>query len=45
MALFDGAEHEPLSAAVWNEERVRAGIDRIVVGTRDALDPGRVLAA
>ncbi|MEJ7568446.1 MAG: LanC-like protein [Gaiellaceae bacterium] len=39
MALFDGAEHEPLSAAVWNEERVRAGIDRIVVGTRDALDP------
>jgi hypothetical protein len=39
--LFDPAEHEPLTTSRWDEERIHAGIGRIVSSTRRAFEAGR----
>jgi hypothetical protein len=41
MALFDPAEHEPLTISGWDGRRVRAGVERIVADAVDAYEPGR----
>lgn len=41
MALFDADAHEPLTATAWDEDRARAGIERIVEQTVAAFEPGR----
>jgi hypothetical protein len=41
MTLFDPTEHEPLTAARWDEQRVRQAVDRIISRTVEAYEPGR----
>ena len=41
MALFDRAEHEPLTASEWVESEARAGVERIVADAVEACEPGR----
>ena len=42
MPLFDPAEHEPLTESRWDEGRMRAGIERLVTRTLEALEPERL---